>query len=178
MDYQTLNRSKQQQVAELFSSVFTASEGEQEGALIGRLSAELASNIDNQDIVCLGAYEDGALLGCIIFTRLKFNLDIQVYMLAPVAVSTSFQGQGIGQALISYGLNELKKRAVEVVVTYGDPAFYSKVGFQALSEKVIQAPAKLSMPFGWLGLSLTGAPIPIISERPLCVEQFNNPAYW
>lgn len=178
MNYQSLEKSKQEEVANLFTSAFTTSEGEKEGMLIGGLSSELASSIDNEEIICFGAYENGSLIGSIFFTRLKFNDPIQVYMLAPVAVSTEHQGRGIGQALINYGLNELKKRSVSVVVTYGDPSFYSKVGFQALSEEFIQAPQELSMPFGWLGQSLTAEPIPPIDERPTCVKEFNDAVYW
>ncbi len=85
---------------------------------------------------------------------------------------------GIGQALINHGLKELKSRSVSVVITYGDPSFYSKVGFQGLSEQVIQSPLKLSMPEGWLGQSLTNKPIPTIKERPICVEEFKDPALW
>jgi len=99
-------------------------------------------------------------------------------MLAPVAVSTEHQGKGVGQALIKYGLNELKNRSVAVAITYGDPSFYSKVGFRSLPEIVIQAPLRLSMPEGWLGQSLTEQPIPTINERPTCVKEFNDPAYW
>ena len=99
-------------------------------------------------------------------------------MLAPVAVSTKHQGKGVGKKLIAYGLNELRRRNVKVVITYGDPMFYSKIGFQPLSESIIQAPMKLSMPEGWLGQSLTEEIIPTIHERPTCVEAFNNPAYW
>ncbi|MFW6253917.1 MAG: GNAT family N-acetyltransferase [Chitinivibrionales bacterium] len=178
MNYQTLDKSKQKEVTELFTSVFTSSEGEKEGVLVGNLSSELASSIDNEETICFGVYENEPLIGSIFFTRLKFNRPVQVYMLAPVAVSTEYQGKGIGQALINYGLNELKKRSVSIAVTYGDPSFYSKVGFQALSEKAIQAPLKLSMPFGWLGQSLTGEPIPTINERPVCVKEFNDPVYW
>ena len=65
-----------------------------------------------------------------------------------------------------------------VAITYGDPSFYSKVGFRALSENVIQAPIKLTMPEGWLGQSLTGEPIPTINERPICLKEFNDPAFW
>lgn len=75
-------------------------------------------------------------------------------MLAPVAVNTKHQGKGVGKALIKYGLNELKNRSVTVVLTYGDPSFYSKTGFQTLSENVIKAPLKLSKPEGWQGQSL------------------------
>ena len=175
---QALDKSKQKAVAELFASVFTSSEGDKEGRLIGKLSSELASNINNEETICFGVYKNESLIGSIFFTRLQFNEPTQVYMLAPVAVSTEHQGKGIGQALINYGLNELKKRFVNVAVTYGDPSFYSRVGFQALSENVIQAPLKLSMPFGWLGQSLTGEPIPTINDRPICVKEFNDPAYW
>jgi predicted N-acetyltransferase YhbS len=83
-------------------------------------------------------------------------------MLASVAVSTKHQGKGVGQALINYGLNELKNRYVTVAITYGDPSFYSKVGFKALPENVIQTPLKLSMPEGWLGKDLMAQTLTII----------------
>jgi len=178
MNYQAIDQSKQKEIAKLFTSVFSSSEGEEEGELIGNLSSELAADIDHDEIICFGAYEGKELMASIFFTRLTVNYPIEIYMLAPVAVSTNKQRKGIGQELISYGLNELKKHSVKVVVTYGDPSFYSKVGFQQLSENVIQAPLKLSMPLGWQGQSLTDEPIPIINERPLCVKAFNNPVYW
>lgn len=99
-------------------------------------------------------------------------------MLAPVAVHSKHQGKGIGKALINYGLEEMKNLSVAVVVTYGDPSFYSKVGFQPLSESIIQAPLKLSMPEGWLGQSLSEELIPTIDKRPTCVNEFNDPVYW
>ena len=156
MNHKILDKNSQEEVTSLFTSVFTASEGEKEGRLIGHLASELSSGIDNEEIICFGTYEEESIIGAIFFTRLRFNEALQVYMLAPVAVSTKYQGKGVGQALINYGLNELKKRSVAVVITYGDPSFYSKVGFQALSENIIQAPLKLSMPEGWLGQSLNG----------------------
>lgn len=178
MDHEILNNNNQKEVTELFVSVFSDAEGDKEGQLVGNLASELSSNIDNQEIICLGTYEKESLIGSIFFTRLRFDDSIQVYMLAPVAVSTHHQGKGVGKALINYGLNELKSRSVAVAITYGDPAFYSKVGFQALSEDIIQAPLKLSMPEGWLGQSLTGEPIPTIKGRPTCVKEFDDPAYW
>jgi predicted N-acetyltransferase YhbS len=176
--YKTLDKNSGTAVASLFTSVFTTSEGEEEGRLIGSLALELSSNIDNEEIFCFGAYEEETLIAAIFFSRLRFSDPILVYMLAPVSVSTESQGKGVGKALIEYGLNELKHRSVAVAITYGDPSFYSKVGFEPLSEHTIKAPVKLSMPEGWLGRSLTNGPIPIISERPTCVKAFNDPAYW
>ena len=178
MKHKILDKNSQKEVTSLFASVFTVSEGEKEGRLIGNLASKLSSRIDNQEIICFGTYEKESIIGAIFFTRLRFNEAIQVYMLAPVAVSTTHQGKGVGLALINYGLNELKKRFVAVAITYGDPAFYSKVGFQPLSENIIKAPVKLSMPEGWLGQSLTGEPIPAINERPKCVKEFNDSVYW
>jgi len=178
MNFKVLDKSNHHEVTDLFTSVFTSSEGEKEGKLIGNLASKLSLYIDNDEIICFGAYENESLIGSIFFTHLRFNESILVYMLAPVAVSTEHQGKGVGQALIEYGLNDLKNRSVAVIITYGDPSFYSKVGFEALSENVIQAPLKLSMPEGWLGQSLTQEPIPTINERPICVDEFNDPGYW
>ena len=178
MNHKILNKSRQGELTKLFTSVFTLSEGENEGRLIGNLASKLSSGIDNQEIICLGTYEGDSIVGSIFFTRLRFKEDIQVYMLAPVAVRKEHQGKGVGQALINFGLNELKNRSVTVAITYGDPSYYAKVEFQALSENVIQAPLKLLMPEGWLGQSLTEEPIPTIKDRPTCVEAFNDPAYW
>jgi len=151
MNHKVLDKSNHNEVTDLFTSVFTSSEGEKEGKLIGNLALKLSLNIDNDEIICFGAYENESLIGSIFFTRLRFNESILVYMLAPVAVSTKHQGKGVGQALINYGISELKKCSVNVAITYGDPSFYSKVGFRALSENIIQAPLKLSMPEGWFG---------------------------
>ena len=170
--------SEQIALAELFTSVFTASEGRMEGERIGNLSSALAASIDNEERICFGAYDSDLLVGSIFFTRLRFDDPAQVYMLAPVAVATEHQRKGVGKALIGYGLNELKERSVRVAVTYGDPSFYSKVGFQALSEDVLAAPLELSMPFGWLGRSVTTEPIPSFKGRPSCVEEFNDPTFW
>ena len=178
MNHKILDKSSHDEVTGLFTSVFSSSEGQDEGRLIGSLASRLSSKIDNREIICFGTYEEESIIGSIFFTRLRFDEAIKVYMLAPVAVSTRHQGKGVGQALINYGLDELKDRSVSVVITYGDPSFYSKVGFHPLSENVIQAPLRLSMPEGWLGQSLSEEPIPVINDRPECVEAFNDPVYW
>ncbi len=182
MIFKNLNTTHAEEITQLFTSVFTASESAEEGRLIGTLSAQLAASIDNEQTLCFGAFTDKPsnpeLIACIFCTRLTYAEPVEVYMLAPVAVSTQNQGQGIGQALINFGLAALKQRGTSIVVTYGDPAFYGKVGFSALSEDYLQAPVKLSMPFGWLGQSLTAKEIPTLPGRPQCVAAFANPIYW
>lgn len=178
MEFRTLDRDAKEEVARLFTSVFSSSEGVQEGRLIGSLASALAARSDNQEIICVGSFEDSSIIGAIFFTRLRFEEPVAAYMLSPVAVSVAHQGKGIGQAMIRFGLQELARRSAALVVTYGNPAFYSKVGFQAISEDVIRAPLPLSMPQGWLGQSLSGEALPVLKSRPACVQEFENPEFW
>jgi putative acetyltransferase len=48
-----LDRSKQKEIEQLFTSVFTSSEGEEEGKLIGALSSQLASNIEHRTSIIM-----------------------------------------------------------------------------------------------------------------------------
>ena len=178
MDIRSLDKDRQEEVARLFTSVFSSSEGVQEGELVGKLASALAARTDNQEVICVGAVEDGSVIGALFFTRLRFDEPVKACMLAPVAVGVAHQGKGIGQAMIRFGLQLLEQRSVALVVTYGDPAFYSKLGFQALPEKVVRAPQPLSMPEGWLGQTLSGTALPVLKSRPVCDEAFDSPAYW
>ncbi|MEW5823451.1 MAG: N-acetyltransferase [Pseudomonadota bacterium] len=178
MNFGTLGKDRQDDLTNLFRSTFSVSEGDDEGKLIGDLASKLANAIDEVNVICFGALQNQYLTGAIFFTRLIFMDDAPVYMLAPVAVSTPHQGAGIGKSLIKFALNAITGKGAEVVVTYGDPAFYGRLGFEPLSESVLKAPMKLSMPAGWLGQSLTGRPIQARQERPGCVDAFRNPAYW
>lgn len=178
MNHRNIDSTNQLEIVKLFSSVFTDSEGKAAGETIGNLACDLSKVIDTENILCFATYEQDLIIGAVFFTRLYFKENVTIFMLAPIAISTDHQGKGVGQSLINYGLSELRKRSVEVVVTYGDPLFYSKVGFSLLSEKVIQSPLKLSMPEAWLGMSLTDGQIPCLDEKPTCVSEFNNPSLW
>ncbi len=158
--------------------MFTKAEGEEEGALIGSLSKELILDTHNQDLSGFVAVEGEQIVGAIFFSRLTFEKDIDVFILAPVAIHNDYQGRGIGQALINHGLREMQRKGVGTVTTYGDPAFYAKVGFQPLSQTVIRPPYDLSQPVGWLGKSLTGDSIDPIPGSCVCVKAFDNPVYW
>jgi predicted N-acetyltransferase YhbS len=165
-------------IEDLFASVFTAFEGEQEGALIGNLAKELMASTNSGDLYGFVAVDERQIVGAIFFSRLTFEKTIDVFILAPVAVDADHQGTGIGQALITHGLREMENQGVRFVITYGDPAFYSKVGFHPISHNAIKAPLELSQPEGWLGQSLTDETIETIPGHCACVKALNNPAYW
>lgn len=178
IEFRAQKPSDSSAIERLFVSVFSKSEGEQEGTLIGNLAKDLIASTDSRDLYGFVAVDGGQVVGAIFFSRLTFEKDIDVFILAPVAVHTEYQGRGIGQALITHGLREMKKRGVSVVTTYGDPDFYSKVGFHPLSQDMIRAPLELSQPEGWLAQSLTDDSIETIPGRCSCVKALDNPAYW
>jgi putative acetyltransferase len=67
---------------------------------------------------------------------------------------------------------------VDLAITYGDPKFYSKVGFHSVTEAVVPAPIPLQHPEGWLAQSLKGNEIEPIKGKSSCVEALNRPEYW
>ena len=178
MDFRAYKPSDSPAVEDLFVSVFSKSEGEQEGALIGNLVKDMMTRCDSRDLYGFVAVDGKQIVGSIFFSRLSFEKDIDLFILAPVAVHSDHQGVGIGQALITHGLRAMQKRGVRFVTTYGDPSFYSKVGFQPISQDVIAAPFELSQPEGWLGQSLTDDAIETIPGGCTCVKALDNPAYW
>jgi predicted N-acetyltransferase YhbS len=178
MEFRAQKPSDSLDIKVLFETVFSKSESEQEGALIGNLVKEMMASTNSRDLYGFVADDDGKIVGAIFFSRLTFQNDLDVFILGPVAVHAERQGLGIGRAVIMHGLRELENRGICFVITYGDPAFYSRVGFHHISQHAIEAPHSLSQPEGWLGQSLTEEPIETISGHCTCVKALDNPVYW
>lgn len=179
MELETGHRGREDEIVALFTATFTASEGAQEGALIGALARDLLGGTPEEDLLVCTAREAGALVGACIFSRLAYDADERtVFVLGPVAVATGRQGEGIGQRLLRHGLAALREVGVDVAVTYGDPAYYAKVGFAPIDEAFARAPFPLQQPHGWLAQSLTGGPLAPLKGPARCVAALNDPAYW
>ena len=178
MKFLTYKPSNTEEIKQLFTKVFSDSEGQTEGLLIGNLAYDLMTETNTQDIYGFVAIENEQIIGSIFFTRLTFQNEIDAFLLSPVAIHTTHQGKGIGQKLISFGINHLKENGVKLIFTYGDLNYYSKVGFYHISEKIIKAPLKLSQPEGWLGQSLISDEIEPITGNSYCVKALNKPEYW
>jgi len=179
MDFSTEHEVHAEAIASMVTASFTASEGPGEGALIGTLARRLIAETPTGDLRVFTAWEDGAPVGGIFFTRLAYEGDPRsIYMMAPVAVATAHQGKGLGQRLIAHGLAALRQQGVDIVVTYGDPAFYGRVGFKPVSESDLPAPRPLGQPHGWMAQSLTEAPLTPVRGPARCVASFDDPALW
>lgn len=179
MDYGPFRGDRSHEIVDLFTDTFTASEGPDEGRLIGALAQEMLATTPEADLHVYTASDEAGLAGCIMFSRLTYPEDERtVFVLAPVAVATGRQGQGVGTALLRHGLDDLRYRGVDVALTYGDPAYYARVGFAPITEDTARPPRALSMPEGWLGQSLTGKALEPLKGPSSCVSALDSPAYW
>lgn len=165
-------------VTTLFTQVFTDSEGVEEGRRIGGLVHDIQATTPPEEVWGFLAMDETRVVGGIFFTRMTFETESNAFLLAPVAVATEFHNQGIGQKLIRFGLEALRKQGVKLIFTYGDPHFYAKVGFQPISEAIVQAPLPLTYPHGWLAQSLVGERIEPIAGRSACVSALRHPHFW
>lgn len=178
MRFSTYNPSKTEEIKQLFTQTFSDSEGQSEGFIVGNIAYDLMTRTDAHDLYGFVATENEKIIGCIIFSRLTFENKVNAFLLSPVAIDTSYQGKGIGQKLIDFGLNTIKENGVELAFTYGEPGFYAKVGFNTISEELVKAPLKLTYPEGWLGQSLVSDEIAPIIGNSHCVEALNKPELW
>lgn len=178
MKLSLFNSSHTQEVIELFTKVFSASENASEGQIIGNLVSDLIATTEPQDLIGCVAISNNRIVGCIFFSRFVVPGGEVAFILSPVAISTGVQGSGIGQQLINYGLNQLKSLSVNLAFTYGDPNYYSKTGFNQISESVVKAPFELSQPEGWLAQPLDGNPIKAMQGATECVEALSDQKYW
>ena len=179
MEFNTEYKGREPKIIELFTTTFTASEGEEEGMLIGELARNLLGGTAENDLFVFTAEEDGTIIGGIVFSRLRYENDERTaFVLAPVAVAPDQQGRGIGQRLLTHGLAALQSAGVDIAVTYGDPNYYAKVGFIPISEADAPAPFPLNHPEGWLAQSLTNRAMTPLKGPSRCVDALNDPAFW
>lgn len=168
-----------QQITDVFYNSFSASEGRAEGELIRTLVANLLEGTPKPDMFIFAALHDNTVIGCAVFSRLTYTNDARdVLILSPMAIHPNHQNKGIGQTLLRESIALLKDHGIDILMTYGDPNYYGKVGFLPVMEQVAPPPFPLSIPIGWIGQSLHGAKIAPLQGTCTCVSALNNPAIW
>ena len=178
MIFSSIDSLHAEAVKALFLATFFDSEGENAGTTNSKLAFDLAHAINNQDVFGFACTDNAELVAAIFFSRLSFAAPIDVFILSPVAVLTEKQGSGIGQRLIAFGLEEISKQGASYATTYGDPDFYSRIGFEPLSTMIIEPPYTLSQPEGWLGQSLNNEPLVSRLGRAQCVAALDDQVFW
>ncbi len=141
-----LNKADVAHLGALYREAFPPDEAE----MVADLAVALARA---RDVISL-VYEDGGkVLGHVAFSPL-LGEDVNAYILSPLAVDPEAQRAGIGTKLVRAGLERLKAKGVDFVLVYGDPAYYSRFGFDAEMGGYFNVPYEMKYPFGWQGLAL------------------------
>lgn len=165
-------------VVQLVDDTFTASEGAEEGALVSKLTRELAALSAGDDVFGLAARHDARIVGVVFFSRFRVARGRDLFMLSPLAVHPAAQRQGVGKALIQSGLDTLRDLGVETCVSYGDPDYYGASGFMPITAEVIPPPYPLSMPHGWIAAPLRGERVATVVGPTGCMKPFDSPGLW
>jgi len=153
---------------------------DEENKVIMNLVQELSREVTSPSIKSLVAEVDNQVIGYVSFSPifLKSDSSIVGYILAPLAVSPEHQKQGVGSNLIKSGIDMLTKDGADVLLVYGDPAYYGRFGFKEEIGRSFVPPYPLEYPFGWTGMMLNETSIP---EHPIqfeCVSALSKPELW
>ena len=166
-------------LADLFTRVFSDSEGPAEGESIGHLVAGLEATTAPSDLHVFTEMDGHAIIAAIVLTTLAYPEDGRdILLLSPVAVSTEHQRKGVGSRLIRESLASLLSRGTEMVMTYGDPGHYGWFGFRQVSQDEAASPMPLSQPEGWMACILSGRSALPVRGPSRCVPAFRDPAIW
>lgn len=142
--------------------------------------AELAITMleTENPLLSLAAVEHETIIGHILFSPLKVATatNLNAYILAPLAVATAHQKQGLGKALISAGFEQLKTNGVEAVFTLGDPAYYGKSGFT--QETRILPPYQLPYMEAWQSVELVSGALENYQGTVECIAPLMPRKFW
>jgi putative acetyltransferase len=89
------------------------------------------------------ALREGAVVGHIAFSPATVESGdpaVQVLALGPLAVIPSLQRQGIGAALMHWGLAECRRQGHRLVFLLGHPEYYPRFGFQPAGRLGFECP--------------------------------------
>ena len=93
--------------------------------------------------VSLVAEQGGAVVGHVLLSRMRVSGDGRDYRalgLGPVGVLPSYQGSGIGGALIVGALAIARASGEELVFVLGEPDYYRRFGFSAEAASPFASP--------------------------------------
>jgi putative acetyltransferase len=84
------------------------------------------------------------VVGHILFTKLKIvndkGIEFESLSLAPMAVKSGCQLQGIGSQLIRYGINKARELGYRSIIVLGHKNYYPRFGFEPTTKWQIKPP--------------------------------------
>jgi putative acetyltransferase len=130
----------------------------------------------------LVAIIDKRAVGHILFSKayISSNPDLNVSILAPLAVLPEYQRQGIGTKLVKKGIQILSKVGVDLVFVAGHPDYYPRHGFTPAGILGFEAPFPIPEKYSnaWMVKELSSGIIKAVSGKVVCCEVLNKPEHW
>lgn len=101
---------------------------------------------ESKHVLSLVAVIDAQVVANVMFTTCGVEGGTaKMMLLGPLAVAPEWQMRGIGSDLIRSGLDRLRETNVAAVFVLGDPAYYSRLGF----EKEMSVEPPYTLPVDW-----------------------------
>lgn len=114
------------------------------GAKVAGLNDDLRTAAVEGIGLSLVAVQDAVVVGHVMFSHSLLDAAprlVDVRTLSPIGVVPEYQRKGVGSALIRHGVDILATRHVPLVFLEGDPAYYSKLGFEPATECGFRKPS-------------------------------------
>ncbi|MBT8434934.1 MAG: N-acetyltransferase [Gammaproteobacteria bacterium] len=157
--------------------------GQPEGREIVDLVNDLLEDETAKPLLSLVAERGGKLAGHVLFTTARLqpgNEATLIRILAPLAISSENQGEGIGGGLIKEGLKRLAESGVDLVFVLGHPQYYPKFGFQTAGLLGFEAPHTIPAEHAdaWMVQALKPDGLAGKKGRVQCSKILNQPQHW
>jgi putative acetyltransferase len=122
------------------------------------------------DAMSLIAAVNAQVVGHAVFSRCRVG-NAMAALLGPLAVVPEGQRQGIGTALVTAGLDQMRDEGARVVCVLGDPDYYRRFGFRP--DPRIEPPYRLPEAWreAWQSQYLNDG-------EPSCAGKLEVPAPW
>lgn len=145
----TVKADEFEKSAEFVKKVFTESEDEESGILVGNLIREIRSKkyyVPELDLIMTD--ENDEIIGLTLFSRFHLDgkYDDELLILSPVAVKTELQRQHISKELIEFGLKKAKEMGYSACIVEGNPQNYNARGFMTSAPHGIYARESVGLP--------------------------------
>ena len=150
---------------------------EDEAELVAALLADPTAQPSLSLLACSADQPIGHVL-CTHATLAGAPHAVAAALLAPLAVVPASQGQGVGRALIAHGAGLLAARGVQLLFVLGDPAYYTRHGFEPAIPHGLIAPYPILPEAAWMVRALAPAVLGQAQGTVACATALDKPEYW
>ena len=176
-----IQEAKQADLEELLA-VEEKAFGQNEGPEIVKLISDVLTDPTARPLLSLVALKGERIIGHVLFTSAELSLDpeLDIKLLAPLAVLPGEQNRGVGGQLIEKGLQILSQKGVKLVFVLGHPNYYPRFGFKEAGKLGFEAPYPIpgEIAAAWMVRELDPGTIGKLTGRVICANAINRPKYW